>query len=280
MPNVTTFHLYAHTRDEPVAENAGSDDNLRLFADGEEIARFDPPPPRGKSKRLMAVDIKYDYDLLISRPLHLGLTGDDRWSPRSAFLVGVVEGLGLRPLAQNLRPRPTVHVSQDVGEGVDRWPLTNIAHANIDAPLRDLVIAAKTGPQEWAGSPGPLELTVFAEAAGIPVIVYQTILARAGLQEPAEPDGWYYAHLPVHSKRSFTAAQIAGAQLSVRSDNAWYATSVSLWGLNDTLTSGRLLCEETPVNVLGKMVSQDPHDGPGNQPALDAIELSPYLTDD
>lgn len=260
MARIKTLCLVLHTRDEATA---GSSNHLIGYVfignDVQEIEFKVRPPSQGKA-RLVCRNVDFDYEEFIDSPLPfcLGLTGSDRWAPRTAFVFGQVEDGGERriiPLAQNFWNSPNSYVSQDRTEGTDRWPVSTIVEAGEDDDLRDLVLYLETAPNKNAVTPGPLEFSVFGGSEGLPVLVYQTVLADMGKQAPAEQNGKYIIRLPILSGVPFRSSSLTGAQIAVRSDNAWRGQAIYLFGINAAGDRGRLLGRKGNTG----WVSQDPH---------------------
>lgn len=128
--------------------------------------------------------------------------------------------------------------------------------AGEDDDLRDLVLYLETAPNKNAVTPGPLEFSVFGGSEGLPVLVYQTVLADMGKQAPAEQNGKYIIRLPILSGVPFRSSSLTGAQIAVRSDNAWRGQAIYLFGINAAGDRGRLLGRKGNTG----WVSQDPHD--------------------
>ncbi len=271
---ITWLSLLVGTRDE---DHAQSSNGLRLFSGSDEIATFAKPPSAGKQGWYGAA-VKLDYDDLIGAPMFLGLTGTDRWAPRSAFVYGWVDtGGGSRtiPLAENIRPLPiNPFVSQDTSEGQDRWPLTTISEAGSNTRLRVLLLVMRTRNNQSAQSKGPFELSVYGDSNGLPVLVYQTTLAPVAKQAPGEKNAHYFVDLQVFQPRvgfTFTSSDLRTAVLTNRSEDAWMANQVFMFGLNPEGNVGRYLGGRR----VGWWISQDPHDSPNNSVrALATVEFS------
>lgn len=176
---IDRLYLALHTRDE---ENAGSEEQVRLFSDGVEVVNFKlSPPPRGK----VAILSEYkdaQYSTFSGHALTIGLTGVDPWAPRAAFLWGRVKGTNqFVPLAENLFGRPYGLVSQDVEQGVDRWPLNNLSHLRLteDDVVHGFVLVMRTGfaPQKQL-KPGSI-LDVIGPVLRDQGVVFDTKGARA-----------------------------------------------------------------------------------------------------
>jgi hypothetical protein len=256
MARLTDLHLALSTRDE---DNASSQDHVRLFAGTEEIGSFsDSPPERGKVG-LLSMAIELDYEDFVDAQLFLGLTGQDAWAPRTAFLWGRIGQSGetrIVPIAQNFWDLPNSWISQDTNEGHDRWPMTSITEAGSNDPLRDLVVYTETSGNEDSGSGGPLELSVFGGTDGLPVLIYQTVLSKVGKQGPAEEGGKYIVRLPVVSGVDIRASRLSRAQIANRSDDAWRGKRIYLFGISGNGNMGRLLGKKGNFG----WISQDPHD--------------------
>ncbi|UVT18563.1 MAG: hypothetical protein H8K03_12070 [Nitrospira sp.] len=257
MARIGNFQLVVQTRDE---DNAGSTNLIRLFSGFTEVANFKKTPPaRGKAKMYFA-NVDLDYDQFLSNAISLAMTSNDAWAPRSAFLFGLVisNGAMIMPLAQNFFLHPNSWVSQDVSKGLDRWPMQSLARATPSDPLDTLIFCMMTADMANAESPGPFELSLFGNVGGQPVLVYQTVLATVGTQNPAERDGTYLTMLPIWSQLNFTADKLAGVQIVNRSDDSWLPADILLFAANKQLTKARLL-SRWPIDG-SHLVSQDPHD--------------------
>src|SRR5262245_24119165 len=257
MPRITNLVLFVQTRDE---EDAGTSNHLRLFSEGVEIGTFPQAvPSRGKAAKLSLNGLQLDYEDFVASDIRLGLTSDDAWAPRAAFLTGNVDGGPLRPLAWNFWFNPNSFVSQDITEGVDRWQLKNLVHAKVNDPLQHLVLVTSTRSAQGAESSGPFEFSLFSKTGRVPVLVYHTVLATVGLQAPAERAGVYFVAFSMPRALEISASQLSHAQLTLRSDDAWHGEFIHLFALDEPSGRGRRLGSWSG-NDLGTWVSQDPHD--------------------
>jgi hypothetical protein len=144
--HIDRIFLALHTRDE---QDADSSENVRLFSGGAEIVNFNlPPPPCGKVKLLEAT-ASLSYPEVLDEPLFIGLSGVDKWGPRSAFLWGgISNGIDSQieyiPLAENRTDMPYLWVSQDLQQGVDRWPLRRLYYLDWSDALTGFVLFIET----------------------------------------------------------------------------------------------------------------------------------------
>lgn len=159
--SVDRLYLAMHTRDEAGAE---SSDEVRIFAGASELARVGAPPGRGKvALREIPLD-GWTLEALMAERVFLGLTGVDRWGPRSVLLWARVVGKRDQrfvPVAQALAPFPRVWVTQDAAQGTDRWELATIPlytswYAVEETPSStSIVVVIETeGRLSLAGLPG------------------------------------------------------------------------------------------------------------------------------
>lgn len=257
MATLKSLSLILHTRNEDAAD---SDNQVRLFCGTEEICLFENPPPEKGRVGFQTQSVELDYDDFIDSQLFLALTGQDKWAPRAVFLWGTIEGAGesrVVPLAENFWHLPKSWISQNIGDNrFDRWPLTVIRESGENERLEDLILYVETSGEEYAGSNGPFELSVFGEADGLPVLCYQTTLAAMGKQEAGSRGGHYLARLQINSGKSYDPSKLLTAQITNRSDDVWKGKRIFLFGIKRDGTKGRLLGKK---NGTG-WVSQDPHD--------------------
>lgn len=261
MPSTETLFLVTQTRNE---EYAGSSDRIRLLSNGMEVARFGYPAGPGFSN-VSIIPASLDVDSFLNSNISLAVTSDDAWAPRTAFLFGTLKGSPddyYVPLAQNLQMddfgSANPWISQDLSEGKDRWSLGAVAEADENGPLDSFLVIAQTMWAQGSQSSGPIQLSVFGNAAGLPVLVYQTALPTMGNVGVGTKFVTYMTYLPVRSGLSFSASQLISAQITNLSDDAWKPRAVLLFGLSSGAATGRFLGE----SQYQWWLSQDPTDVP------------------
>jgi hypothetical protein len=150
MTEIDKLYLAVQTRDEKDAE---SGDNIRLFSDIDEVARFDQQIPKRGKVALLETEVNLNYREFINNDIQIGITGVDSWAPRMAFLWGRVskpeEAVRLHhkyvPLASNLFGKPkNVWVSQEIDSGIDRWSLRSFTHIFLINDMEYLVLFIET----------------------------------------------------------------------------------------------------------------------------------------
>lgn len=274
MPQVLRLWLTAHTRDEP---NASSDNFVRVFSDGSEIATVGRPAPAGYAWSGTGT-LNTDLDQLVASELSLGITGRDAWAPRSAIMFAETDDPRFPqyiPIAHRLTPgffdQKRGWVSQDVGEGVDRWPLTTIQPARVDDPLDTFVVITHVSlfSTSGASSSGAIYFSLYADA-GIPALVVSTPLPQMSGVPPGVINGTYLNTIrlwdanPVQTAITnigVTASQLLAAQFRILSDDAWKPTDLIVFGLNAGRGTGRLLAVSSGSGQ-NWWISQDPTDSP------------------
>ncbi len=144
--HIDSIFLALHTRDE---QDADSSENVRLFSGGAEIVNFNlPPPPCGKVKLLEAT-ASLSYPEVLDKPSFIGLSGVDKWYHVLRFLWGgISNGIDSQieyiPLAENRTDMPYLWVSQDLQQGVDRWPLRRLYYLDWSDALTGFVLFIET----------------------------------------------------------------------------------------------------------------------------------------
>lgn len=141
---IDRIFLALHTRDE---QDAGSTASVRLFAGTVELANFQTTPPPPGKVRLLEAKVSLGYPEVLDQPFFVGLSGVDTWGPRSAFLWGRASSGSEEyyiPLAENLTAIPYRWVSQDLQQGIDRWPLRRLDYLEYTLPLTGFVLVMET----------------------------------------------------------------------------------------------------------------------------------------
>jgi hypothetical protein len=215
-----------------------------------------------------------DYREFLRRPLYLMLDGADAWWPRDILLIGELDSNGERrwvPLAHAFD-----RMAQPWVNDRDHWKLTVIDEVHAEHPLQDLVVTLATaeckasrGRRNWGATPGPIQMSVFADGGGFPLLLYQTQLPVLGLKSPGSL-GSYYVRCAVRTGVPFTAARLTTVQFSNLSAVAWKPVYIRVFGLDVTGTKGRLLGSTGATTCW---VSQDPYDVPEGEHVDRSITL-------
>jgi len=258
MPTVTKLILVAHTRSDSAA---GSDNFLRIFSDGAEIAVMGKPPGPGLAYHLEG-DTVVELDQLLNSQISLGVTGRDAWGPRSVFLLALVEkpAPNYVPIAHVLTPgyfdTKGKWGSQDLSEGRDRWQLNVLKPAGADDLLSTFVIVSHAEPfgAPDTGSTGSIHFSLYAEISRLPILVLNSPLPKLGRIHPGVRNFTYMAALrtwhydPMDNapfSLGFPASVLRAAHFRNLSEDAWRPDLLAVFGLNERRGIARLLTAST-----------------------------------
>jgi len=231
IPFLTLAALTRNTND------AGSGDRLNLTINiggiDVAVAEFvaNHPRSRGYLRRAEAV-VSFQTTSLTDSSVRIGTRGDDAWAPQHILLIGQDSRNRVHPIA--METDLTQWLSTDASEGALTIPLRLLAPAQLNTPIRRVLLVVRTANEDDAGTDDPVQLQITGSGT---IFFSQAINTQDDLDRGKS--NWY--EFPVVATSAFTLSDLrnahAEATLTMLGDDAWLPSGLFLFGLDTA--SGR-----------------------------------------
>src|SRR5262245_29109105 len=199
------------------------------------VAEFvsDHPRSQGYLRRAEAV-VSFQLTSLTDSSVRIGTRGDDAWSPEHILLIGQDSRGHVHPIA--METDLTRWLSTDASEGALTIPLRLLAPAQLNTPIRRLLLVVRTADEGDAETDDPVQLQI----TGSGTIFFSEVITNTPQDDlDRGKSNWY--EFPVPAASAFTLSDLRAAQaeatLTMLGDDAWLPGGLFLFGLDTA--SGR-----------------------------------------
>lgn len=293
MPAKITKMILCETTMRSMSGRTNTLSDIRLFLNGEEVARFANPSQAkwstSDTDRWSSDALSLEYSSLLSGKLTLGVTGDDEWRPSAIMIWGVLEADGAKsivPIADRIGVSPIgTWVSQDVSEGADRLPLSTLSPLGSGDAVGRIVLYMDTSAtgigseSNSGGTDAALALSLFVAVGSVPLLAHRVVLPAIHDYPPGQGNSTYLCSLdlPRFKNCQLTANDLVGITITNESTDFWRPFRALLFAFDGTpkgdfSKTARLLAHSEFIHNA----SSDPEDYPGAHYCLSLEPIPDY----